>query len=128
MIFRALLAYIYIPVVQRELDEFREIVWNHNRGRKQGSKVLPTGVPSHIYHNPEYYGGKECGKAISKEMLDNVSAQTKILEDDHDFFNPELRGICETVIPEPEMIKAVDAPNMFLQLKNAVYDQLARDT
>ena len=104
-----MLAYIYIPVVQRELDEFRNIVWNHNRGRKQVNKLLPTGVPSHISNNPEYYGGKECGKVISKEMLDNVSTQTKILEDDHDFLNPELRGICETVIPEPEEIKATKA-------------------
>ncbi len=46
-----------MPVVQRELDIFRETVWNSHPGRKQTKKELPYGVPDHIYHFPEEYGG-----------------------------------------------------------------------
>ena len=53
-------------MVQRELDEFREVVWNQSRGRKQRDKELPTGIPSHIYNNQEFYGGEECGHALTE--------------------------------------------------------------
>ena len=118
---------MYIPVVQRELDEFREIVWNHNRGRKQRDKELPTGIPAHIYDNPEHYGGSECGTAVTEAMLAEVARATQILENDHDFLIPELRDICEEVLPDPESVKAVDAPTVYLDLKEAVYEALAKD-
>ena len=50
---RDILSYVYIPVVQKELDVFRTTVWNHKRGRKQINKQLPTGVPDIIFENPE---------------------------------------------------------------------------
>ena len=52
LVFRDLLAYVYIPVIQKELDIFRENVWNTHRGQKQKTKELPTGVPEHIYNFP----------------------------------------------------------------------------
>ena len=45
---RNILAYVYIPVIQKELDIFRTTVWNSHRGRKQQNKKLPCGVPDHI--------------------------------------------------------------------------------
>ncbi|KAJ7319492.1 hypothetical protein OS493_036135 [Desmophyllum pertusum] len=35
---RDLLAFVYIPVVQKELDLFRENVWNSHRGGKKSPK------------------------------------------------------------------------------------------
>ena len=58
---RNLLSYVYIPVLQKELDVFRVSVWNNHRVRKQKGKELPTGVPEHIYHCPDQYGGEKCG-------------------------------------------------------------------
>ena len=46
---RDLLAYVYIPVIQKQLDIFRKCVWNNHRTRKQKAKKLPAGVPEHIY-------------------------------------------------------------------------------
>jgi hypothetical protein len=43
--YRDLLAYVYIRVVQRELDVFRECVWNNHRTHTQKGKELPAGVP-----------------------------------------------------------------------------------
>ena len=53
-----MLAYVYIPVIQKELDAFRCSVWNAHRIRKQKNKELPVGVPDHIYTCPERHGGE----------------------------------------------------------------------
>ena len=54
-----------VPVVQRELDTFKEMVWNSHRIRAQKDTVLPDGVPNHIYNFPQKYGLEECGNVIS---------------------------------------------------------------
>ena len=51
-----------IPLLQKELDEFKDIVWNTHRIRQQKGTLLPDGVPDHIYSFPEKYGLQECGK------------------------------------------------------------------
>lgn len=51
-----------IPIMQRELDEFKETVWNSHRIRKQRNTMLPDGVPNIIYDFPHRYGLEECGK------------------------------------------------------------------
>ena len=59
--FRSILAFIMIPLMQRELDEFRNTVWNLHRIRAQKNTFMPDGVPDHIYNFPEEYGMQECG-------------------------------------------------------------------
>ena len=54
-----LLAFILIPVIQKQLDSFQETIWNTHRIRRQKSTSLPDGVPDHIYNFPQEY---ECGK------------------------------------------------------------------
>ena len=46
-----LLAFIMVPLVQKELDVFRETVWNTHthRIRAQKDTVLPDGIPDHIH-------------------------------------------------------------------------------
>ncbi|KAK3749360.1 hypothetical protein QZH41_001510 [Actinostola sp. cb2023] len=58
---RMLLAFIMVPLIQKELDVFRETVWNTHRIRAQKDTVLPDGIPDHIYNFPEQYGLEECG-------------------------------------------------------------------
>lgn len=57
-----LLAYVMIPLLQREVDVFKETVWNSHRIRPQKETALPSGVPNHIYSFPEEYGMEECGR------------------------------------------------------------------
>lgn len=59
---RKLLAFVLIPVLQGQLDTFRETVWNTHRIRTQKNTVLACGVPDHMYSFPEEYGLEECGK------------------------------------------------------------------
>ncbi|XP_063680195.1 uncharacterized protein LOC134815582 [Bolinopsis microptera] len=70
---RDLIAGVFIPVVERYLDEFRE---NHNnmRGRKQRNVELPSGtIPEHVYSCPEEYGGEECGIMLSDKDIESFT-------------------------------------------------------
>lgn len=59
-----LLAFLLIPVVQKELDLFRTVVWNSHKIRTQKDTALPDGIPDHIYSFPETYGLEECGMTV----------------------------------------------------------------
>lgn len=50
-----------IPLIQRELDEFKDVVWNSHRIRCQKNTFMPDGIPNHIYAFPKEYGLEECG-------------------------------------------------------------------
>ena len=117
---RDLLAFVYIPVVQRELDVFRETVWNSHRGRKQKNKDLPTGIPEHIYNFPEHYGGEKCGFHVREEHLREVAELSDILDGTDDFLSSELRSQCEALIPDTENIKSSEAANAYLYLKDNI--------
>ena len=58
---RMLLAFLLIPVSQKQLDVFRTVVRNSHRIRAQKNTVLPDGIPDHIYSFPNVYGLEECG-------------------------------------------------------------------
>ena len=61
---RQLLAFVMIPLLQRELDIFKDTVWNNHRIRHQKDVQLPSSVPNHIYNFPEEYDLEKCGKYI----------------------------------------------------------------
>ena len=56
-----LLAFLLIPVIQKQLDSFRQVVWNTHRIRKQKDTFLPDGYRDHVYEFPEKYGLEDCG-------------------------------------------------------------------
>ena len=78
------MAYVIIPIVQRELDEFSTIVWNKSRGRKQKNELLPTGIPDYIYHHPETYNGQKCGFGLTKQIIDELEDETKVFDDGYE--------------------------------------------
>ena len=117
---RDLLAYVYIPVVQKELDVFRECVWNNHRTRKQKKKELPAGVPEHIFHFPEQYGGEQCGIHITEEQLLEVAELSDVFEDNDDYLNPDVRKECERHLPNVDEIEPKDAKDAYLYLKSNV--------
>jgi hypothetical protein len=51
-----------IPIMQKELDLFKETIWNTHRIRAQKDTCLPCVIPNHIYTFPQEYGIEECGK------------------------------------------------------------------
>ena len=66
---RQIMAYIMIPIVQREVDTFVEVVWNSHRIREQKDTFLPDGVPDHIYRCPEKYDLQACGMLAKYRKL-----------------------------------------------------------
>ena len=62
-IYRDLLAFVFLPLIQKEMDIFRDTIWNSHRVRCQKDAQLPKGVPSHLYSFPENYGAEQCGMA-----------------------------------------------------------------
>lgn len=51
MVFR----WVFIPWLQRELDNYTHRV-NNTAKRTDRNKILPHGIPNHIYESPETYG------------------------------------------------------------------------
>ena len=81
-------------------------------------KELPCGVPDHIYHFPEEYGGQKCGYVISEEHLMEVPELSGIFEEDDDYLDPAFRALCEEYIPNTDEIKSAEAANAYLYLKS----------
>ena len=65
LIVRLLLAFVMVPLVQKELDVFRETVWNTHRIRAQKHTNLPVGIPNHIHNFPDQYGLEQCGRYMT---------------------------------------------------------------
>ena len=120
LFFRNLLSYIYIPVLQKELDVFKTSVWNNHRTRQQKEKELPSGVPEHIYNFPEQYGGQKCGFHITEEQLQEVADLSDVLEGTHDYLKPAFRRECERHLPSPGSIEPAEAADAYRFLKSSV--------
>ena len=58
-----------IPIIQKQLEIFKDTVWNSHRIRAQKDTRLPDGVPNHIYAFPEEYGLEDCGMYKSSTQL-----------------------------------------------------------
>ena len=55
---KQLLAYVFLPIVQRECDIFVKY-WNCHRIRGQDKLEIPAGIPDHMFSFPEQYGGSK---------------------------------------------------------------------
>ena len=55
------MSYIMVPLSQRQLNEFKDTIWNPHRIRHQRDTIMADGIPNHIYDFPEKYGMEECG-------------------------------------------------------------------
>ena len=51
-----------VPHIQREVDIFKDNIWNIHRIRNQKGVYLPSGIPNQIYNFPEEYNLRQCGK------------------------------------------------------------------
>ena len=69
--------------MQRELDEFKNMVWNTHRIRYQRDTYMADGIPNHIYAFPEQYGLENCGKIIKYkyDQLKNPNRSSLIILD-----------------------------------------------
>eukprot|EP00795_Rhopilema_esculentum_P000908 gene908-10664_t len=113
---RDLLAYVYVPVISKELENFR-CSWNTHRVRRQKDAQLPKGIPEHLYSFPEKYGAEECGLPVSAEQLDEVAELSGVMAFGNDYLDPATRVECERIIPDVDTVKPSDAKETYLFLK-----------
>ena len=81
--------------------------------------MLPTGIPEHIYRNPEKFDGAHCGTELTSEFLEELEEVTGVLDDDFEYLTPEVRALCQRLLPEPHEIKSYDAADAYIALKNS---------
>jgi hypothetical protein len=112
-----MLAFVYIPILQKELDVFRRTIWNNHHSRYQRGKELPVGVPEHIYNFPEKYGGEKCGLAVTEEQLQEVAELSNVLEGTDDFLSNSFRQECKRHIENIDDVKPSEAAMAYLYLK-----------
>ncbi|KAJ6525586.1 hypothetical protein B0H10DRAFT_1864030 [Mycena sp. CBHHK59/15] len=64
--------WIFIPLLQAQLEEFR-LWWNHHRVRTQKDKNMPSGhVPSDAFDHPQNFGGLDCRIPVPKAAVDDL--------------------------------------------------------
>ncbi|KAJ7599776.1 hypothetical protein C8J56DRAFT_999559 [Mycena floridula] len=64
--------WIFVPLVQASLDEFKEY-WNFHCVRPQHDKDMPSGhVPTHAFENPSLYGGLDCRVCVPQAAVDEM--------------------------------------------------------
>ena len=86
---------MFVPIVQRELDDFSDVVWNNKKGRKQPKKALPNGIPPVlVYEFPEACEGDYNDYKIA--LNDDDFESLGNLED----LQPVFEGVVENYIPE----------------------------
>ncbi|KAJ6505427.1 hypothetical protein C8R45DRAFT_923707 [Mycena sanguinolenta] len=61
--------WIFVPLIQHDLDEFRAW-WNSHRVRLQPDKNMLSGhVPAYVFEHPSHVGGIDCRIQIPKEAV-----------------------------------------------------------
>ncbi|KAJ7151306.1 hypothetical protein C8R43DRAFT_1004776 [Mycena crocata] len=120
---RDLFNWIFPPLIQGELDEFR-VYWNQHRIRAQPNKTMPSGhVPVDALEHPEIYGGINCFIKIPKETIDNlreVLTQEVGPRSDHlQWVDNEFSSLAESVH------KSIGSPKITLNNSWEIFAQMS---
>ncbi|CAI5677978.1 unnamed protein product [Oreochromis niloticus] len=115
---KCLLRYVFLNVLQKELDEYRDL-WNTHTIRPVRQSCCPSGKPEAMYHLPHRYGGRQCGFQVPQEILhqfdDILPAQYSLCGDDNlqvHFTNLER----QSELPRP--VNWTTAVENYITLKN----------
>lgn len=93
-----LLAFILIPLLQKQLDIFKDTIWNTHRIRVQKDMVLPDGIPNHIYY----------------VALCSLPHPFVFPFPTNDFLDEVFRKEYERIIPHPEELEPKDCSKAFI--------------
>ena len=115
---RQLMAYVYIPIVQRECDQYVKY-WNTHRIRLQDNLKIPTGVPDHMFEFPEEYNAEDCSTEIEPSLLRRLADESDVLDVSLDLMlDSDLEAICRDNVPNPEELESRHAIEAYRHLKS----------
>ncbi|KAK7058137.1 hypothetical protein R3P38DRAFT_3547593 [Favolaschia claudopus] len=64
--------WIFVPIIQEQLDEFRTW-WNNHRVRFQHDKNMPSGhIPAHAFEHPTHFAGVDCRIRVPQAAVDEL--------------------------------------------------------
>ncbi|KAJ7266195.1 hypothetical protein C8J57DRAFT_1511128 [Mycena rebaudengoi] len=68
----SLFYWIFVPLLQAQLDEFR-LWWNHHRVHSQKDKNMPSGhIPYDTLDHHQNYGGMDCRLPVPQVAVDDL--------------------------------------------------------
>ncbi|XP_049926248.1 uncharacterized protein LOC126406111 isoform X1 [Epinephelus moara] len=83
---KCLLRYVFLDVLQKELDDYKQL-WNNHTIRPVRQSRCPSGKPEAMYHLAHRFGGRECGFPVPQEALHQFNgilpAQHSLCGDDN---------------------------------------------
>ena len=116
---RNILAYVYVPIVHREIDLFVEL-WNNSRTRLQRGTLMPDGIPNLIYNCPEEYGIEDKGWPLTTEELAEAAEVSGVLDVTDDFLAGDFRRECSNHLPDVDSIQAKDPARKYRELRRVI--------
>ena len=112
-IHRSIIAYVYIPVLEREMHLF-VTNWNSHRIKFQKDTILPNGIPEHIYLFPEKYSLERCVLSISEEQLQQVAELSGFLRISNEYLENDFKNRCPELVEKPGDLDAKDCKCIFI--------------
>lgn len=104
---RKILAYVSIPVVQKESDIFVR-GWNSHRVRQQKDVMLPAGIPDHLFSFPEKYNAEDQHTEVTNDALVEVGSLAELDQVEDDYLSEEERLMFSNILPHPQDIECKD--------------------
>ncbi|KAJ7769746.1 hypothetical protein B0H14DRAFT_2402474, partial [Mycena olivaceomarginata] len=116
--------WIFVPLLQAKLEEFR-IWWNHHRVRLQKEKNMPSGhVPADAFDHPQNFGGLDCLIEVPQTAVDdlrNMMTEDVGPRDTHlSWFTAEFDELAENVY------KQIGKPTLSLESAWGVFEKMLR--
>ena len=116
---RNMLAYVYVPIVQREIDLFVEL-WNNSRNRLQRNTLMPDGIPNVIHSCPEECGMEDNGWPLTNDELAKAAEVSGVLDVTDAYIEEDFQRECATHLDDVLSIQAKDAARKYRELRRAI--------
>ncbi|ROL50293.1 hypothetical protein DPX16_19097 [Anabarilius grahami] len=65
---KCLLRYVFLSILQKDLDEYREL-WNNHTIRPVRQSCCHSGKPEAMYYLPHRFNARDCGFPVSQEVI-----------------------------------------------------------
>ena len=88
-----LLAFLMVPLIQREIDVFKETIWNTHRIRTLSPSAFMIMISCFL------------SWIVSEEELQQVAINSGVLEVETDYLDKDFRTECERVLPYPSKVE-----------------------
>ncbi|KAF6748401.1 hypothetical protein DFP72DRAFT_992260 [Ephemerocybe angulata] len=103
--------WVFVPLIQTELDEFRTM-WNQHKVRPQKEKEMPSGhTPADAFEYPEEYNGVDC--------LIKVPEDTQEEEEWLSWYGTDFAELAEAAYEE------IGSPELTLETAWTVFEEMA---